>query len=101
MNKDCLWGLEPKDRHCEYCTVVCSARPIEQGCSTALILPLTIKATIEKNEREDYYSVYSDCKIGNSYLGGCGATKKRAREDFEESIREAMLENVEIEYNEN
>ena len=80
---------------------MCSVRPIEQGCSNTLVLPLTIKATIEKNERENYYSIHSDCKIGNSYLGGYGSTKRKAREDFEESIREAMLENVEIEYNEN
>lgn len=50
MNKDCLWGLEPKDRHCEFCSAVCSARPLEQGRSTALILPLSIKATIEKGK---------------------------------------------------
>ena len=95
--EECIWHLEPKDRHCEFCSAVCGARPRKQSESSTKIPPLYIKATIEKGV-DGLYSVFSDCKIGNSYLGGYGMTKLLAKKDFEESIIEALKENTTIEY---
>ena len=97
MMEECMWHLKPKDRHCDFCSVVCGARPIKQGVTSTHILPLGIKATIEKGE-DGLYCVNSDYKIGNSYLGGYGLTESAAKKDFQKSILEAIMENTSIEY---
>ena len=97
MDKDCLWGLEPKDRHCEYCIAFCSVRTIKQSVASTHIPPLEIKATVEIGN-DGLYSVNSDYKIGNSYLGGYGLTESAAKRDFQKSIFEAIMENTSIEY---
>lgn len=53
---------------------------------------MTIKAIIEKG-KDGLYAVYSEDHIGNSYLGGFGESAKEAKDDFVESIREAIAEN--------
>ena len=55
---------------------------------------MRITATIEKG-KDNLYSVYTDDHIGNSYFGGFGDTAKEAREDFEDSVREALQEGME------
>ena len=96
INNKCIWGLEARDRHCEYCIAECGLRPQEKSIALPYVLiPKTIDATIEKSA-DGLYCISSDCKIGNSYFGGYGATEGRARADFHDSIKEAVLENVDI-----
>ena len=98
MEDKCLWGLEQKDRHCEYCIADCALRPKEKSiATTSILVPQTIKATIEKSA-DWLYCISSDCKIGDSYLGGYGQSIQTAKSDFEVSIEEAVIENVKIEY---
>lgn len=52
---------------------------------------MKIKAIIEKSQ-DGLYSVYSESHIGNSYPGGFGDSVSEAKEDFMESIREALWE---------
>lgn len=66
-------------------------------------------AVVERGE-DGLYSVYSDNHFGNSYFGGFGHSVAKAKEDFLESIKEAIaeekaenhvvcsFEDVEIEY---
>lgn len=97
LRVNCPWGLEQKDRHCEFCTVVCPARPFNRTCTNSVVLPLTIKATIETG-KDGLFCITSDIKVGNSYLGGYGLTEDEAKKDFQKSIIEAVNENVKIEY---
>lgn len=95
---ECKWGLEPKDRHCEYCCVWCDLRPdVKSIATTAIVIPTTIKATMEKS-KDGLYCITSDCRIGNSFLGGYGSTESTAKEDFQDSLLEAVNENVTIEF---
>ena len=48
-------------------------------------------AIIEKG-KDGLYSVMSDVKFGNSFLGGFGESVDDAKEDFIESIKEALEE---------
>jgi len=50
-----------------------------------------IIAIVERSS-DGLYSIYSEDHIGNSYLGGFGDTVGKAKEDFLESIREAIGE---------
>lgn len=50
-----------------------------------------IKAIIEKGT-DGRYSVYSKDHSGNSYFGGFGDTVAGAKEDFMESVKEAIEE---------
>ena len=50
-----------------------------------------IKAIIEKG-KDGRFSVYSDDHFGNSYFGGFGASVAGAKEDFLESVKEALEE---------
>ena len=50
-----------------------------------------IKAIIEKGT-DGRYSVYSKDHFGNSYFGGFGDSVAGAKEDFMESVREAIEE---------
>ena len=52
---------------------------------------MKVKAIVEKG-KDGLFSVYSDNHIGNSYLGGFGDTVAKAKSDFMESIREALVE---------
>ena len=96
--KKCIWGLEPKDRHCEFCTAYCELRPKENSiATTSILIPQTIKATIDKSA-DGLYCISSDYKIGDSYLGGYGLSLQSAKRDFEGSIGEAVVENIKVEY---
>ena len=50
-----------------------------------------IQAIIEKGA-DGRYSVYSKDHFGNSYFGGFGESVTVAKEDFMESVREAIEE---------
>lgn len=50
-----------------------------------------IKAIIEKG-KDGRFSVYSDDHFGNSFFGGFGASVAAAKEDFLESVKEAIEE---------
>ncbi|MBR4734488.1 MAG: pilus assembly protein HicB [Bacteroidales bacterium] len=50
-----------------------------------------IKAIIEKG-KDGKYSVYSQDHFGNSYFGGFGESVAGAKEDFLESVKEAIRE---------
>ena len=52
---------------------------------------MDIKAVIEKG-KDGLYSVRSEAKIGKSYLGGFGESVGEAKEDFMESLFEAIEE---------
>ena len=68
-----------------------------------------ITAVVEKGS-DGLFSIYSDDHFGKSYFGGFGDSVAKAKTDFEESIREAIneqlseeetvpsFENVAIEY---
>ena len=58
---------------------------------------MKIKAVIEKGS-DGLYSIHSKDHIENSYFGGFGATKYEAVEDFRESVIEAFIENLVIEF---
>ena len=70
---------------------------------------MIIKATIEKGP-DGLFSVYSDDHLGNSYFGGFGNKVAKAKEDFIESVKEAIgeqkaeglaapaIEDIQIEY---
>ncbi len=50
-----------------------------------------ILAIVERGS-DGLYSVYSDDHFGNSYFGGYGDSVEKAKEDFFESIKEAIKE---------
>lgn len=52
---------------------------------------MKIKAVIEKG-KDGFYSVRSENKIGRSYLGGFGESVGEAKEDFMDSLSEAVEE---------
>ena len=52
-----------------------------------------IKAVVEKGS-DGLYSVYSDDHFGNSYFGGFGDSVAKAKEDFLESIKESIQEQI-------
>ena len=52
-----------------------------------------IKAVVEKGS-DGLYSVYSDDHFGNSYFGGFGDSVAKAKEDFLESIKESINEEL-------
>ena len=54
---------------------------------------MKIKAIVEKGS-DGRYSVYSNQHIGNSYFGGFGDSVSKAKSDFEDSIREAIQEQL-------
>ena len=65
---------------------------------------MRITAIIERGS-DGTFSVFSGDRIGNSYFGGFGENAKEAKEDFEESVKEAfeetsgqVSEEVEIDY---
>jgi predicted RNase H-like HicB family nuclease len=65
---------------------------------------MKVVAIIEKGN-DGLYSVYSDAHLQNHYFGGFGDSVEEAREDFVESIREAIeatgaesFEHIDIEY---
>ncbi len=66
---------------------------------------MRVKAVIEKGS-DGLFSVYSDSHIHNHFFGGFGDNVSEAKEDFEESIREAIeaskvstrFEDITIEY---
>ena len=49
-------------------------------------------ATIERCS-DGLYSVHSESHFGNSYFGGYGDSVEKAKEDFIESIKEAIMNN--------
>ena len=51
-----------------------------------------------EKSKDGLYCITSDCKIGNSFLGGYGSTESTAKEDFQDSLLEAVNENVTIEF---
>lgn len=53
-----------------------------------------IKAIIEKG-KDGRFSVYSDDHIGDSFFGGFGDSVAKAKEDFMESVKEALEEQKE------
>ena len=53
-----------------------------------------IKAIIEKGD-DGLYGIRSDSHFGNSYFGGFGDSVCEAKEDFYESVKEAILEETE------
>ena len=55
---------------------------------------IEVKAIIEKG-KDGQYSVRSDAKIGRSYFGGFGESVEVAKDDFLESIKEAIAETQE------
>ena len=52
-----------------------------------------IKAVVEKGS-DGLYSVYSDAHFGNSYFGGFGDSVAKAKEDFLDSIKESINEQL-------
>lgn len=52
-----------------------------------------IKAIVEKGS-DGLYSIYSEDHFGNSYFGGFGDSVSKAKDDFVESIREAINEQL-------
>lgn len=66
---------------------------------------MKVKAVIEKGS-DGLFSVYSDSHIHHHFFGGFGDNVSEAKEDFEESIREAIeatrsnakFEDIAIEY---
>lgn len=50
-----------------------------------------IKAIVEKG-KDQRFSIYSKDHFGNSYFGGFGASVAGAKEDFLESVKEAIEE---------
>lgn len=52
-----------------------------------------IKAVVERGS-DGLYSVYSDDHFGNSYFGGFGDSVAKAKEDFLESIKESINEQM-------
>lgn len=52
-----------------------------------------IKAVVERGS-DGLYSVYSDDHFGNSFFGGFGDSVAKAKEDFLESIKESINEQV-------
>lgn len=52
-----------------------------------------ILATIERCS-DGLYSVHSESHFGNSYFGGYGDSVEKAKEDFIESIKEAISEQL-------
>lgn len=54
---------------------------------------MELKAIIEKG-KDGLYAVRSDAMIGKSYLGGFGESVEEAKEDFFESISEAIEESM-------
>lgn len=52
-----------------------------------------ILAIVERGS-DGLYSVYSDDHFGNSYFGGYGDSVEKAKEDFFESIKEAIQEQL-------
>lgn len=52
-----------------------------------------ILAIVERGS-DGLYSVYSDDHFGNSYFGGFGDSVEKAKEDFFESIKEAIQEQL-------
>ena len=66
---------------------------------------MKVKAVIEKGS-DGLFAVYSDSHIHNHFFGGFGDNVSEAKEDFEESIREAIeatksnakLKDIAIEY---
>ena len=55
------------------------------------VIVMDIKAIIEKG-KDGVYAVRSDVQIGHSYLGGFGDSVEEAKEDFLESLKEAIQE---------
>lgn len=56
---------------------------------------MKIKAIVEKGS-DGKFSIYSNQHIGNSYFGGFGDSVSIAKADFEESIREAIQEQLSV-----
>lgn len=52
-----------------------------------------IQAIVERGS-DGLYSVYSNDHFGNSYFGGYGDSVDKAKEDFYESIKEAITEQL-------
>ena len=52
---------------------------------------MTITATLEMSN-DGLFSVYSETKLGNSFLGGFGNSSQEAKDDFITSISEAIEE---------
>lgn len=52
---------------------------------------MDIKAIIEKG-KDGFYSVRSEAQIGRSFMGGFGESVEEAKEDFLESLKEAIQE---------
>lgn len=52
-----------------------------------------IKAVVERGS-DGLYSVYSEDHFGNSYFGGFGDSVAKAKEDFLESIKESIEEQM-------
>ena len=52
-----------------------------------------IQAIVERGS-DGLYSVYSNDHFGNSYFGGYGDSVDKAKEDFYESIKEAIKEQL-------
>jgi len=52
-----------------------------------------IKAVVERGS-DGMYSVYSDDHFGNSFFGGFGDSVAKAKEDFLESIKESINEQM-------
>ena len=58
---------------------------------THIMSHVKILAIVERGS-DGLYSVYSDDHFGNSYFGGYGDSVEKAKEDFFESIKEAIKE---------
>ena len=54
---------------------------------------MRIKAIVEKGS-DGMFSIYSNQHLGNSYFGGFGDSVSKAKSDFEDSIREAIQEQL-------
>jgi len=52
---------------------------------------MDIRAIIEKG-KDGFFSVRSDVQIGHSFMGGFGESVEEAKEDFLESLKEAIQE---------
>lgn len=52
-----------------------------------------VKAVVEKGS-DGLFSVYSDDHFGNSFFGGFGDSVAKAKEDFLESIKESINEQL-------
>lgn len=55
---------------------------------------MKVKAVIEKG-KDGLYAVRSETRIGRSYMGGFGESVEEAKEDFLESIKDALEESKE------